>query len=222
MLTRPLDAPADEIPDSEAVRLACDGDACAFEHLYRRHGRRVYALCLRLTHSPTDAEDMTQEAFMQLFRKIHTFRGESSFTTWMHRLTVNVVFMRLRKKRNPEISLDATMESDEDGARSPIDVGGPDLRLSGALDRVNLNRAIEQLPNGYRQMFLLHDVHGYEHKEIAGILGCSVGTSKSQLFNARLRLRKLLRETQRSRPRQRRQPFVASENTFQRVQVSAR
>ena len=191
----------DDTLESEAIRLACDGDPRAFERLYKLHSRRVYGLCLRLAGNPTDAEDLTQEAFLQLFRKIRTFRGESRFSTWLHRLTVNVVLMRRRKKRHPEVSLDATSESSEDESRPLLEPGGPDLRMSGVLDRVNLNNAIEQLPDGYREMFILHDVEGYEHAEIAGILGCSVGNSKSQLFKARVRLRELLREAVRSRAR---------------------
>ena len=99
-----------DISEAEAIRLACKGRSNAFEHLYKSHSGRVYSLCLRMAGNPAEAEDLTQEAFLQLFRKIHTFRGESSFSTWLHRLTVNVVLMRLRKKKHPEVSLDATTE----------------------------------------------------------------------------------------------------------------
>jgi RNA polymerase sigma-70 factor, ECF subfamily len=187
--------------ESEAIRLAIKGDHHAFERLYILHSRRVYSLCLRMAGNPTDAEDLTQEAFLQLFRKIHTFRGESRFTTWLHRLTLNVVLMRRRRKRHPEVSLDATTEPDDSDAKPLIDPGAPDLRLSGVLDRVNLEKALQNLPEGYREMFILHDIEGYEHNEIAGLLGCSVGNSKSQLFKARVRLRQLLREVLRSRAR---------------------
>ena len=197
--------PADETPESEAIRLAREGDPQAFERLYKLHSRRVYALCLRFAGNPTDAEDLLQEAFLQLFRKIHTFRGESKFSTWLHRLAVNVILMRRRRKRHPEVSLDETNESDGTDSRPVIDPGGPDLRLNGVIDRVNLNKALDELPDGYREMFILHDVEGYEHNEIAEILDCSVGNSKSQLFKARLRLRELLREKVRSRARERRQ-----------------
>jgi RNA polymerase sigma-70 factor, ECF subfamily len=193
-----------DMPESEAIRLACDGDSHAFERLYELHSRRVYAVCLQIAGNPTEAEDLTQDAFLQLFRKIHTFRGESRFSTWLHRLTVNVVLMRLRKKRCPEVSLDATVE-EEETSRPLIELGGPDLRLRGVLDCVNLSKAIEQLPEGYREMFILHDVEGYEHKEIAKILGCSIGNSKSQLFKARRRLRELLQEVLRSRARDKRE-----------------
>jgi len=152
-----------------------------------------------------EAEDLTQEAFLQLFRKIATFRGESAFSTWLHRLAVNVVLMQLRKKRCPEISLDATNEPGEEASRPLMELGGPDLRLSGVLDHINLSKAIKQLPDGYKEVFILHDVEGYEHKEIAGILECSIGNSKSQLFKARLRLRELLQEVLRSQAREQRE-----------------
>ena len=193
-----------DMPESDAIHLAQVGDAHAFERLYGLHSRRVYSLCLRMAGDPAEAEDLTQDAFLQMFRKVHTFRGESSFSTWLHRLTVNVVLMRIRKRRHLEKSLDAMFEP-EDDSKIPMEFGGPDPRLSGMLDHVNLDKAIDQLPEGYREMFLLHDVQGYEHKEIAAILGCSVGNSKSQLFKARLRLRELLREALRSSARERRE-----------------
>lgn len=192
------------MPESEAIRLAQGGNPQAFEQLYGLHCRRVYSLCLRMAGDPTDAEDLTQEAFLQMFRKVHTFRGESSFSTWLHRLTVNVVLMRIRKKRHIEKSLDAMFEPEEE-SKVPVEFGAPDLRLSGMLDHLNLDRAIDQLPQGYKEMFILHDVQGYEHKEIAAILGCSIGNSKSQLFKARLRLRDLLREALRSQAREERE-----------------
>jgi RNA polymerase sigma factor (sigma-70 family) len=138
------------VTEAEAIRLAQAGDAAAFEFLYQLHGRRVYALCLRMVNNPSDAEDLMQEAFLQLFRKIGTFRGESAFSTWLHRMTVNVVLMRLRKKSLPVASLEETTEPDEETGGPRKDIGGPDLRLSGAVDRVNLERSIEKLPPGYR------------------------------------------------------------------------
>jgi RNA polymerase sigma-70 factor, ECF subfamily len=152
-----------------------------------------------------EAEDLAQEAFLQLFRKIATFRGESAFSTWLHRLSVNVVLMRLRKKTLAETSLDETAEPDDESSGPRKDIGGPDLRLSGSVDRVNLERAVEQLPPGYRSVFVLHDVQGYEHNEIATIMNCSIGNSKSQLHKARMRLRELLQETERSKARQQRE-----------------
>ena len=189
----------------EAIRRAQAGDAAAFEFLYQMHGRRVYALCLRMVGNPADAEDLMQEAFLQLFRKIGTFRGESAFSTWLHRMTVNVVLMRLRKKSLPTDSLEETLEPDAENSGPKRDVGAPDLRLSGAVDRVNLERSIGKLPPGYKTVFVLHDVQGYEHNEIASIMGCSVGNSKSQLHTARTRLRELLQEEIREQARQERQ-----------------
>ena len=188
--------------EAEAIRQAQAGNAPAFEFLYQLHGRRVYALCLRMVGNPSDAEDLMQEAFLQLFRKIGTFRGESAFSTWLHRMTVNVVLMRLRKKSLPVTSLEEATEPDEESAGPRKDVGAPDLRLSGAVDRVNLERSIGKLPPGYRTVFVLHDVQGYEHNEIAGIMGCSVGNSKSQLHKARTKLRDLLQEEIREQARQ--------------------
>ncbi len=204
-MARPRRTEASELPESEAIRLAQQGDATAFERIYRLHSRRVYALCLRMVGNTAEAEDLTQEAFLQLFRKIHTFRGESAFSTWLHRLAVNVVLMRLRKKSLPETSLEETTEPDEEAGGPRKEVGGPDLLLTGSIDRVNLERAIEQLPPGYKSVFLLHDVQGYEHNEIAEIMGCSIGNSKSQLHKARMRLRELLQETLRSEARAARQ-----------------
>jgi RNA polymerase sigma-70 factor (ECF subfamily) len=192
------------LTEAEAIPLAQAGNAAAFEFLYQLHGRRVYALCLRMVGNPADAEDLMQEAFLQLFRKIGTFRGESAFSTWLHRMTVNVVLMRLRKKSLPTDSLEETLEPDAENSAPKRDVGAPDLRLTGAVDRVNLERCIEMLPPGYRTVFVLHDVQGYEHNEIAGIMGCSVGNSKSQLHKARTRLRELLQEELRQQAREER------------------
>ena len=175
------------------IRLAQRGDSGAFEHIYRLHAPRVYALCLRLARDPVEAEDFAQEVFMQLFRKIHTFRGESTFSSWLYRLAANQVFMRFRKKKLTMNSLENSTESDEESGSTELLVGVTDLRLSGLFDRINLQAAIKQLPAGYKVMFVLHDVQGFEHHEIAKILGCSVGNSKSQLHKARKRLREVLR-----------------------------
>src|ERR1700745_1320037 len=190
--------------EAEAIRRAQAGGSTAFEFLYQLHSPRVYALCLRMVGNPADAEDLMQEAFLQLFRKIGTFRGESAFSTWLHRMTVNVVLMRLRKKSLPTDSLEETLEPDAESSGPKRDVGSPALRHSGTVDRVNLERSIEKLPPGYRTVFILHDVQGYEHNEIAEIMGCSVGNSKSQLHKARTRLRDLLQEDLRAQARQER------------------
>jgi RNA polymerase sigma-70 factor (ECF subfamily) len=169
------------------------------------HNRRVYSLCLRMVGNTAEAEDLTQEAFLQLFRKIQTFRGESAFSTWLHRMSVNVVLMKLRKKTLAETSLDEETEPDEETGGPRRDVGGPDPLMTGSIDRVNLQRAVEQLPPGYKTVFVLHDIQGYEHNEIAEIMGCSIGNSKSQLHKARMRLRELLHEAERDRARAERQ-----------------
>ena len=187
------------LPEAEAIQRAQQGDAEAFERLYQLHKGRVYSLCLRMVGNPAAAEDLAQEAFLQLFRKIKTFRGESAFSTWLHRLSVNVVLMQLRRKQLPQVSLEETIETDESSEGLKRELGADDLRLKGAIDRVTLEDAIAQLPQGYRAVFLLHDVEGYEHNEIADMLNCSIGNSKSQLHKARLRLRDLLRQARRKK-----------------------
>jgi len=184
----------------ETIRLAQQGDAAAFEAIYKLHSRRVYSLCLRMTGDPTDAEDLTQEAFLQLFRKIHTFRGESAFSSWLYRLTANIVLMRFRKRKPVTTSLDELTRAADGSEHPTLEIGELDLRLAGVFDRVNLHDALAQLPAGYKSMFLLHDLHGYEHNEIARLLGCSIGNSKSQLHKARKRLRHLLRGIRRRSP----------------------
>jgi RNA polymerase sigma-70 factor, ECF subfamily len=179
-------------PD-QMIRLAQQGDARAFEHIYRLHSPRVYALCVRLAHDPVEAEDFTQEVFLQLFRKIHTFRGESAFSSWLYRLTANLVFMRFRKKKLAISSLENSVETENERAAIGLEIGFIDPRLNGLFDRMNLQAAIDRLPEGYKRMFILHDVHGYGHNEIAKIFECSVGNSKSQLHKARKRLREVLR-----------------------------
>jgi RNA polymerase sigma-70 factor (ECF subfamily) len=194
---------SDKLSEAEAIRRARDGDRTVFEYLYRLHSRRVYAVCLRMVGNTTEAEDLTQDIFLLLIRKIYTFRGESAFSTWLHRLAVNLVLMRLRKKSLPIVSIEAALDPDDETVSpDPASmIGAPDLLLEGSLDRINLERSIAQLPVGYRIVFVLHDIHGYEHNEIAGILGRSVGDSKSQLHKARTRLREQLREHQRDRAR---------------------
>ncbi len=172
------------------------GDHQAFAQLYSLHKRRIYSLCLRMVGNVAAAEDLTQEAFLQLHRKIATFRGDSAFSTWLHRLAINVVLMQLRKKGLSLISLDEAMDptADDGPGRS---FGAPDLALTGAIDRLALERAVAELPAGYRLIFILHDVEGFEHNEIASLLDCSIGNSKSQLHKARLKLRDALRVQRR-------------------------
>jgi RNA polymerase sigma-70 factor (ECF subfamily) len=177
--------------EAEAIERAKQGDAEAFALLYGLHKRRVYSLCLRMTANSAKAEDLTQEAFLQLFRKIGTFRGESAFSTWLHRMVVNVVLMQLRKKSLPIVPLEETLENEEEAPRKEL--GAQDPVLSGSIDRLRLQRAVEALPPGYQRIFVLHDVEGYEHNEIAAMVGCSIGNSKSQLHKARMKLRESLK-----------------------------
>lgn len=174
----------------ELIKRAQRGEETAFEALFETYKRRVYALCYRLTASAADAEDLTQEAFLKLFRKISSFRGESSFYTWLHRLVMNEGLMYVRKKRVPQVPLEEIQPWREEPVMR--DPGRRDRRLSSCLDRITLNRAIAQLPPGYRAAFLLYDVEGYRHGEIAQMMKWSLGNSKSQVFKARRKMRSLL------------------------------
>jgi RNA polymerase sigma-70 factor (ECF subfamily) len=182
------ETPTQPESDQQLAKAAAGGDMAAFEELYRRHNRRVYALCLRMTQNQTEAEDLMQEAFIQLFRKVGSFRGDSAFTTWLHRLTVNQVLMHLRKR---SVKLEKTTE--EGDTPEQMVMGTENPNTMPVVDRIALDRAIAQLPPGYRSVFVLHDIEGHEHEEVARMLGVAVGTSKSQLHKARMRLRALLR-----------------------------
>ena len=182
--TEILDANAS---DFSLAQKAAEGSIAAFEMIYERYHRRTYSLCLRMTNSQTEAEDLTQEVFIQLFRKAGSFRGDSAFSTWLHRLTVNQVLMHFRRRsvKNEKTSEDGEMpEQTVSGTENP--------NRMPVVDRIALKKAIAELPNGYRKVFILHDIEGYEHEEVARMLGISVGTSKSQLHKARLKLRGLL------------------------------
>jgi len=167
---------------SDLVRRAQQGDQAAFEALYRQHVGRVYALCLRLTADAAEAEELTQDAFVRVWERLASFRGESAFSTWLYRVTVNVVLLRFRSTRRRLLRVFST---DDPAAleRPAADAGG------AALD---LDRAVAALPPGARQVFVLHDVEGYRHEEIAQLAGIAVGTSKAQLFRARRLLREAL------------------------------
>jgi RNA polymerase sigma-70 factor, ECF subfamily len=195
-------APITGMSEAGAIARAKLGDVECFEFLYKLHKRRIYSLCLRMIGDAEAAEDLTQEAFLQLYRKIASFRGDSAFSTWLHRLAVNVVLMRLRTRRLHEVSLEETLEpTEEDGPKK--DFGSQDQSLAGSIDRIILKSAIESLPPGYRIIFMLHDVEGYEHWEIAEMLGCSIGNSKSQLHKARISLRHQLNVTRAENSRRR-------------------
>lgn len=176
------------ISDYTLAEKSAGGDIQAFEEIYRRHNRRVFSLCLRMTQNASDADDLAQEAFIQLLRKIGSFRGDSAFTTWLHRLTVNQVLMHFRKRS-------VKMEQTTDEGETPVQIvqGTENPRAMPVVDRMAIDRAIAQLAPGYRTVFVLHDIEGYQHEEIANMMSCSVGTSKSQLHKARLKLRGLLK-----------------------------
>src|ERR1700735_2731314 len=179
--------------DSERglVQRAQCGDQEAFATLFQLHKKRVYSVCLQMTKDVADAEDLTQEAFLQVFRNVNSFRGDSAFSTWLYRIAVNTVLMKLRRRKTPPlVSLDEPVSSDTPSLKR--DIGRSDPSLRGAADRIALTRAIEELPAGCRQIFDLHEVKGYQHHEIARRLRCSVGNSKSQLHKAKMKMRDLL------------------------------
>lgn len=176
--------------DLDLVKRAQEGDCDAFASLFYAHKARIYSVCLRMTNNTAEAEDLTQDAFLQVFRKLATFRGDSALSTWLYRIAVNTVLMHFRKKALKQVSLDEPFNQDAKLVRR--EYGSKDGRLVGSVDRIALSRAIKELPDGYRTIFLLHEVEGYEHQEIAELLDCSVGNSKSQLHKAKLRIRELL------------------------------
>ena len=182
--------------EGSLVQRAQCGDEAAFATLFQLHKKRVYSVCLQMTKDVADAEDLTQEAFMQVFRSINSFRGDSAFSTWLYRVAVNTVLMKLRRRKSPPVlSLDEPVSNDSPSLKR--EVGKEDLSLSGAVDRIALRRAIEELPGGCRQIFDLHEVEGYQHHEIAELLQCSIGNSKSQLHKAKMKMRDLLLPSKR-------------------------
>jgi RNA polymerase sigma factor (sigma-70 family) len=173
------------IDDARSVRAALAGDRRAFEALYRAHVGRVRALCLRLSAHAAIADELTQEAFVRAWQRLSTFRGDSAFATWLHRLTVNVVFDHQRAERpwyRRLASLDDEVES----------VAAIPARSVGAADQHDLENAICRLPRGARTVFVLHDVEGWKHDEIAARVGIAVGTSKAHLHRARTLLKEWL------------------------------
>jgi len=169
---------------TDLIQRAQQGDRTAFEALYRAHAGRVYALCLRLTADRALAEERTQDAFVRAWERLASFRGESAFSSWLHRLTVNAVLLGRRAERRRE---QRVFTSDDPAALERP--GGADTSSGSALD---LERAVAALPAGAREVFVLHDVEGYRHEEIAELTGIAVGTSKAQLFRARRLLREAL------------------------------
>jgi RNA polymerase sigma-70 factor (ECF subfamily) len=191
--------------DVENIRMAQQGSPDAFAALFTTHKAKVYSLCLRMTGNSAAAEDLTQDVFLQVFRKLASFRGDSALSTWLHRVTVNTVLMHLRKKKLRQISLDEPINRAAVPQKTEHETehAKVDERLSGAIDRIDLDRAMNELPNGSRTVFVLHEVQGHEHHEIASLLCCSVGNSKSQLYRAKTRMRKLLSLTPAEQPESR-------------------
>ncbi len=187
--------------DSDFIQKAQSGDTEAFASLFQAHKTRVYSLCLRMTNNVAEAEDLTQDAFLQVFRKLSTFRGNSALSTWIYRVAVNTVLMRFRKKGVPQVSLEEPWSNNAETKSAPREYGSRDCNLAGCVDRLALTQAIRELPEGYRTVFLLHEVEGYEHSEIAQLLGCSTGNSKSQLHKAKMRIRELLGNPRGARAR---------------------
>jgi RNA polymerase sigma-70 factor (ECF subfamily) len=177
--------------DLDLVSKAQRGSEAAFEQLYRLHSRQVYHLCFRMTRNRAEAEDLTQETFLQVYRKIGTFRGDAAFSSWLHRVAVNIVLMTFRKRCLDEVSRDEWVNADSDPV-GDCELGSCDSRLAGCIDRLALESAVGGLAPGYRAVFLLHDVFGYSYEEIGPILNCTVGTCKSQLHKSRLKLRQYL------------------------------
>lgn len=181
---QPVASVTPEQDEERLIRLARDGDLSAFEGLYRRHAGRVHALCRRLTRHPADAEDLTQEVFVRAWQKIDTFEGRSRFSSWLHRLAVNVAI-------NQHRAAGGTLAWRETSGEEAIEAApaGP----ADTAARLDLEEAIAGLPEGARFVFVLHDVHGYRHDEIAEMTGMAAGTSKAHLHRARRALREVLR-----------------------------
>jgi RNA polymerase sigma-70 factor (ECF subfamily) len=175
--------------DREIVHRCRRGELGAFEEMYKRYGSRLYTVAYRMTGSAADAEDLVQDIFLQAYRRLDTFRGEAALGTWLHRLAVNACLDFVRSKQGRRQRVTDPVD-DLDALEAPAT--GP-WRAEAALDRMDLERAIAQLPPSYRRAFLMHDVEGLEHHEIGEALGIAEGTSKSLLFKARTRLRSLLR-----------------------------
>lgn len=180
----PVTAFHEPMPDRELVAKAQAGEIAGFEQLYRRHAGRVYGLCLRLTGDPASAEDLTQEAFVRAWQKLPSFRGKSAFATWLHRLTVNVVIGHLRTLRR---------RGGEAPAGDRLEGLPASRRDRGPAAAIDLERAIAALPPKARLVFVLHDVEGFRHAEVAKLVGIAEGTSKAHLHRARRQLREALR-----------------------------
>jgi RNA polymerase sigma-70 factor, ECF subfamily len=177
--------------ERKLIARALRGDSEALQTLVESNHKQVYALCLRMTRSVPDAEDLTQDAFVHVLSKLRTFRGKSALSTWIYRIATNTTLMHFRKNQRYANSLDTPRESEN--GEMVHEVSQTDRQLKSAINRLALTRALDELPSGCRNILVMHDVEGYAHREIAHSLRCATGTSKSQLHKARRKMREALK-----------------------------
>jgi RNA polymerase sigma-70 factor (ECF subfamily) len=178
----------DRAVEAALVQRCLGGELEAFREIYARHSRRLYTLLARMSGNEADAEDLLQEVFLQAHRKLGTFKGESSLGTWLYRLATNLCLDRLRSKQGRMDQVTDGLEGEQARPFAQLD----SRRADPVVDRIDLERAIERLPESYRAAFVLHDVEGFDHSEVGRLMGVAEGTSKSLLHKARLRLRAML------------------------------
>lgn len=171
-------------PDEELIIRCRAGDVDAFETLYREHSARIYSLACRMAGSPEDGEDLLQEIFLQAYRKLRSFKGEAAIGTWLYRLALNHCLDFVRSRRAKMQKITGTLDGEV-----PVETAN---RSDSTAIRLDLERGLQRLPSGYREAFVLHDIEGFDHKEVARMLGIAEGTSRSQVFKARMKLRGLL------------------------------
>lgn len=206
-------------PGNQAVPSVCGKNAEGFDLIYRDYSKLVRAICFRILRNPTEAEDAVQDVFVQILRNVHTFRGESSFATWLYRVATNTVLMRVRSTRRDRMASAQPQECEGASRRIPRT---QDFSLSAFACRIDLKAAVNSLPVGYRAVFILHDIQGYHHKEISRILGRSIGDSKSQLHRARKRLRVFLGDAVAETTARCRPAGTSDDVTVNKLDTSAR
>ncbi len=182
--------------DHDVVARCRRGELGAFEEIYQRYSHRLYNVAYRMTGNATDADDLLQEIFLQVHRRLDTFRGEAALGTWLHRLAVNCCLDHLRSRQGRQGRVTGFLEDQED----PEPEAAASWRPDTVLDRLELERAIAKLPPRYRAAFVLYDIEGHEHHEVGEMLGIAIGTSKSLVHKARKRLRHFLRGAPRPQP----------------------
>lgn len=178
-----------DVSDAELVARCQAGEIDAFETLYRQHAARIFSLASRMAGSADEGEDLLQEIFLQAYRKLGTFKGEAAVGTWLYRLAVNHCLDFVRSRRARTSKLTDTLDDER--------LLEPAAPRDTPIPRIDLERAIARLPEGCREAFVLHDIEGFDHKEVGAMLGIAEGTSKSQVFKARMRLRTLLSQSTR-------------------------